>query len=108
LKTSLLNNKPNEPTPDGFRLPSWWPDATDRGRRNQLWWITVTTFISAVILLASGQWFWGPFLLAVGIFLLVANRRLRAAERLLDEAERQLRLEEPPASDGDPDDEMKR
>jgi hypothetical protein len=71
---------------------------------NQVWWVTVTTFIAAVILLASGQWLSALFPLALGIFLLVVIRRLRAAERMLDEAERQLRLEEPAANDHDAND----
>jgi len=71
-------------------------------------WLTVTAFICAVIFVASSQWFAGIFLLALGIFLLVAIRRLRAAECLLDQAECQLRLEEPAANDRDPNGNMNR
>jgi len=56
-------------------------------------------FIAAILLLAWGEWLSAVFPLALGIFLLVAIRRLRAAERMLDEVERQLRLEEPAAHD---------
>jgi hypothetical protein len=66
---------------------------------NQFWWVTVTMFGVAVMLLAWGQWLSALFPLALGIFFLVLIRRLRAAERVLDEAERQLRLDEPPAHD---------
>jgi hypothetical protein len=113
LKTPLLKDKPNGPAPDRLRLPDWWPGAsTDRGKRNQRRLVIVTTFIGAVILLASNQNFWGVFcglfLVALGIFLLVIDRRLRAAERMLDEAERRLRLDEPATNDRDPYDDMNR
>jgi hypothetical protein len=75
---------------------------------NQVWWVTVTTFIAAVILLATGQWLSALFPLALGISLLVVIRRLRAAERMLDEAERQLTLEVPAANDHDANEDMNR
>ncbi|HVH95232.1 MAG TPA: hypothetical protein VM688_09965 [Nocardioidaceae bacterium] len=64
--------------------------------------------VGAVILLASAEWFWGLLLLAVAIFLLMAYRRLWAVGRVLDEVERQLRLEEPAANDRDPNEDMNR
>lgn len=75
---------------------------------NQVWWVTVTMFIAAVMLLAWGQWLSALFPLALGIFLLVVIRRLRAAERMLDEAERRLRLDEPAANDHDANEDMNR
>lgn len=111
MKTPLLKDKPNGPTPDRLRLPDWWPGAaTDRGRRNQLRLAIVTTFIGAAVILAEDHWLWGwfsgLFLLALGIFLMVIDRRVRAAERMLDEAERRLRWDEPATDDRDPNHDM--
>jgi Flp pilus assembly protein TadB len=89
LKTPLLKEKPSEPTPDRFRLPRW-PGSPD-GSIRSLFITFITTFlIMAVILLASGQWLWGSFLVAAAVLLAMPYRQLAAAERLLDETERKV------------------
>lgn len=60
-----------------------------------------TFLIVAVILLASDQWLWGGFLVAAAVLLAMPYRQLAAAERLLDETERKLALEEPAADDSE-------
>jgi hypothetical protein len=100
LKAPLLNDEPNEPTPDRFRLPGWWPAETDRGM-NRSWWIImmIPPFAGVIILLVSGEWFWALLPLAIGIALVVTYRKVTAAERLLDEAERKLGSGDPAAAD---------
>jgi hypothetical protein len=92
----VFNDKSKKPTSNRFGAPSWWPAETDRGM-NRGWWITmmIPPFAGVIVLLASGEWFWALLPLAVGIALAMAYRRVRAGERLLDEVERKLELEEP-------------
>jgi hypothetical protein len=100
LKEPLLRNTSNEPAADRFELPSWWPAETDRGM-NRSWWITIMIppFAGVIILLASGERFWALLPLAVGIALVMTYRRGMAAERLLDEVERKLELDDAAAHD---------
>jgi hypothetical protein len=101
LKTPLLKEKPNDPTPDSFRLPSWWPGSRDGSVRSLLIMFIATFLICAVIFLASGQWLWGGFLVAAAVLMAMPYRQIAAAERLLDETERKLALEEPAADDSE-------
>ena len=95
MKEPLLKDKSNEPAADRFGLPSWWPAETDRGM-NRSWWITkmVVPFVGVIILLAEGYWFWALLPLALGIVIVMTYRKVLAGERLLDEVDRQLELEE--------------
>ena len=100
MKTPLLNDTPDEPTPDRFRLPSWWPAKTDRGI-NRSWWICIliVPFAAVIIELASGEWLGALLPLALGIVFVMTYRRVRAGERLLDEVEREDELDERAARD---------
>jgi hypothetical protein len=95
VKTPLLNDKPDEPTPNRFRLPSWWPAETDRGM-NRSWWICIMTvpFAGVIIELASGEWLGALAPLAIGLAMVAIYRKVGAGERLLDEVERKDALDE--------------
>ena len=95
MKTPLLNDTPDEPTPDRFRLPSWWPAKTDRGV-NRSWWICILIlpFAGVIIELASGEWLGALAPLAIGIAMVAIYSKVRTGERLLDEVERGAALEE--------------
>ena len=100
MKEPLLKDKSNEPAADRFGLPGWWPAETNRGM-NRSWWIAmmIPPFAGVIILLASDEGFWALLPLAVGIALLMTYRKVMAGERLLDEVERELELEEPATHD---------
>jgi uncharacterized membrane protein YccC len=72
LKTPLLSGKPNEPPPDRFSLPGWWPHSTPDGpsRSYYVWW-AATCLIVSVIWFASGEWLWALVPLAVGTLLTI-------------------------------------
>jgi hypothetical protein len=54
----------------------------------------IPPFAGVIILLASGEWFWALLPLAMGIALVMTYRKVAAEERLLDEVERKVELEE--------------
>lgn len=54
----------------------------------------IAPFAGVIIELASGEWLGALLPLAIGIALVVTYRKVVAGERLLDEVERKIELEE--------------
>ena len=59
----------------------------------------IAPFAAIIIELASGEWLGALIPLAIGIFLVVTYRKVAAGERLIDEVQRKIKLEESAAHD---------
>lgn len=87
----MFNDKSNNSTASRFETP-WY--------RSWFWYV-IPSFVGGVIWLASGQWLWGPALLAVGVvttYLALRPPIPRDVRELLRQAEEEAAAEDLEAS----------